>query len=243
MKDFVKIKGGKYKLDNPDNVKWLGAVDLADFEIGKYPVTNSWYSEFMAGCGYNNPQYWTEEGWRWRTDKKISEPPLRHDRRWNCPNTPVVGVSLYEAEAFVQWLTISRNDGHIYRLLTEAEWQFAAGGKQQTMYPWGNEWDSSKCNAEWKIGKTTVVDIYQAGSTPVDEERSDRIFDMAGNVWEWAISKYRKTSTSYVIRGGAWCSLHVSCRCACRLDDGPGGRLNGAGFRCARTYEQEVIDD
>ena len=49
MKDFVKIKGGKYKLDNPDNVKWLGAVDLADFEIGKYPVTNSWYNEFMAG--------------------------------------------------------------------------------------------------------------------------------------------------------------------------------------------------
>ena len=242
LQDFVKIKGGKYQLDNPDNVKGLGAVQLSDFQIGKYPVINSWYSEFVAGGGYKDQQYWTEEGWRWRTDEKISEPGYWHNQHWNCPNAPVVGVSLYEAEAFSQWLTISRNDGHTYRLPTEAEWQLAAGGKQQTIFPWGNEWDTNNCNTENKIGKTTAVGIYLAGSTPVDEERSDRILDMAGNVWEWTDSIHEKYKGNYIVRGGAWCSPRDFCRCAYRLCFYPGLRYYYFGFRCARTYEQEVID-
>jgi len=235
FKTFVKIKGGEYLLDSPYDVRAFDLVRLSDFEIGKYPVTNSWYKEFVTGGGYMDQRYWTKKGWRWRTEAEISEPDYWRDRRWNCPNAPVVGVSWYEAAAFVRWLTISRNDGHTYRLLTEAEWQFAAGGKQQTIFPWGNEWDTNNCNTENKIGETTAVDTYLSGSTPIDEERSDGILDMAGNVWEWTDSIHEKYKGNYIICGGAWGSNHVSCRCASRGYLIQGDRCSDIGFRCART--------
>ncbi|HDQ71340.1 MAG TPA: NACHT domain-containing protein, partial [Chloroflexi bacterium] len=128
-------------------------VEVADFSISKYPVTNGQYANFVDAGGYDEPGYWSEAGWAWRTgesepDLSVIEdeetrknyagwlaqrPPEKRDRpfwwddpTWNLDNHPVVGVSWYEALAYTRWLT--ERTGQPYRLPTEAEWEKAARG-------------------------------------------------------------------------------------------------------------------
>ncbi len=254
LKGFVKIPGGKYKLEK-------GPVDIDPFEISKYPVTNSWFKEFIKADGYKNSEYWSEEGNNWLVYNKVEHPKFWNDRKWNCPNSPVVGVSWYEAYAFMEWLSAVNNDGK-YRLLEENEWEAAAAGIEGREYPWDNEWSKNKCNnEEIKLGKTSPVGIFKGGDTP------EGISDLSGNVWEWTASDYHskislkdftfdeemqklfdedkfdvyikllndKNRKLPVLRGGSWCRNGSECRCAYRSRGGPLIRVSSIGFRCART--------
>jgi len=106
-----------------DDERLQHTVEVADFCIGKYPVTNRQYGRFVDAGGYDERQYWTEAGWAWRTgvyDSKAPDylkdwlaerPPEKRDRpfwwddlAWNLPNHPVVGVSWFEALAYTRWL-------------------------------------------------------------------------------------------------------------------------------------------
>jgi formylglycine-generating enzyme required for sulfatase activity/energy-coupling factor transporter ATP-binding protein EcfA2 len=182
LKEFIQVDGGTYSLS-------VGTVTLTPFEIGKYPVTNRWFEAFIQDGGYENAAYWTEEGKKWLDANRVKHPYFWYDRKWNCPNSPVVGVNWYEAAAFARWLTIKRSDGYEYRLLTEEEWEAAASGQEGRQYPWGNEWDDDRCNSkELKLEKTTPVGIFPKGDTP------DGISDLGGNVWEWTTSDYNSKS-------------------------------------------------
>ena len=179
LKAFVKVEGGEYKLEK------IGKVTIKPFEIGKYTVTNSWFQEFMAASGYENRDYWSLEGRKWLEQSKVKQPRSWDDRKWKCPNSPVVGVTWYEAHAFTRWLTLERKDGYEYSLLTENQWQAAAAGFAGRKYPWGNEWDKNKCNnREIKIEKTSTVGLFKQGNTP------EGVSDLSGNVWEWTLSDY-----------------------------------------------------
>jgi len=178
LAEFVGIEGGKYELED------LGKADIKPFEIGKYPVTNQWYKEFIEDKGYSKEEYWSTEGWKWRNKENIEYPRCWHERKWKCPNAPVVTVSWYEADAFCRWLTKARNDGYTYRLPTEEEWQAAAAGKKGREYAWGNEDPDGRCNDGYKIDKTSSVGIFHKGCTP------EGVADMSGNVWEWTCSSY-----------------------------------------------------
>lgn len=185
LKEFVKVSGGSYKLEG------LGTVTVKDFEIGKYPVTNAWFEEFVAAGGYENEAYWTEEGNKWRTHTKAVAPRFWDDRKWRCPNCPVVGICWYEAVAFTNWLTRTGKDGHTYRLPSEEEWQAAAAGKEGRTYPWGNDWNEKGCNNSEIISKPSAVGVFEKGDTPAgDKSLSSQISDLAGNVWEWTSSGY-----------------------------------------------------
>jgi hypothetical protein len=230
LKEFVKIEGGQY------NLKGLRKVSLQAFEIGKYPVTNQWYEEFIKAEGYKNELFWTQEGWKWLNETGSQEPVFWHDRRWKCPNSPVVGVSRYEADAFCRWLSITR-DGYTYRLPTEQEWQAAAAGKEGREHPWG-PWQKNRCNTdESGIGRTSAVGIFAKGKTP------DGVADLAGNIWECTCSDYesRKQSADFtpeklgpVLRGGSWSFTRVFARCSYRYGYFPLNRFLTLGFRCAR---------
>jgi formylglycine-generating enzyme required for sulfatase activity len=135
-------------------------VDLPAYRIGVYPVTNEQYAEFVKDADYAAPK---KVGWFGKSPPKDK---LDH---------PVVGVSWYDAGAYCRWL--SDKTGRVYRLPAEAEWEKAARGTDGQIYPWGDEWDASRCNCS--STQTTPVTAYPSSQSP------HGCYDMAGNVWEW----------------------------------------------------------
>jgi formylglycine-generating enzyme required for sulfatase activity len=223
LQTFVAVEGGEYDLED------LGTHTIASFEIGRYPVTNAWFAEFMAAGGYETESLWSPEGQKWLGRNKPKQPVYWDERRWKCPNAPVVGVCWYEADAFCRWLTADRKDGHTYFLPSEIQWQAAAAGKEKREFPWVGEITTRHCNyVDTKIGNTAAVGIFKIGNTP------EGVADMAGNVWEWIDSWYDNDEDTRVLRGGSWIYTARDCRCAARSNSGPDSRHGNIGFRCAR---------
>jgi formylglycine-generating enzyme required for sulfatase activity len=135
-------------------------VDLSAYWIGKYPVTNEQYAEFVRKTGRIVPP---AAGWEGQI------PPA--DRLEH----PVSGVTWYDALAYCEWL--SEQTGRHYGLPSEAQWEKAARGTDRRIYPWGNEWDPDRCNHGGE--SVTAVDAYPEGKSPYG------CYDMVGNVREW----------------------------------------------------------
>ena len=149
----------------------------------------------------------------------------------------MVNVSWYNAAAYSRWARV--------RLPTEAQWEKAARGTDGRKFPWGNEWDKSKCanSMGQSLSSTKPVGSYASGASPYG------VMDMAGNVWEWCADWYDanfyakaptrnpkgpSTGAFRVLRGGSWCrDLELNFRAAYRLIIDPAFRLNYFGFRCA----------
>ncbi|MGD2086029.1 MAG: SUMF1/EgtB/PvdO family nonheme iron enzyme [Candidatus Aminicenantes bacterium] len=233
------IRGSeKYK-----NAKPVKRIYLDDFKIGVFPVTNQEFRRFVDYDGYNREEYWTKEGWQWRIEEKVTEPALLYDREWNGPNFPVVGISWYEADTYVKWL--SDVTKKTYRLPTEAEWEKAARGTEGKIYSWGNTYDKNLCNSrESNLARTSPVGIFPKGKSNYG------CHDMIGNIWEWCTDWYRekyyhsspnknptgpKTGSRRVFRGGSWLDFAMDCACAIRFRDLPGFRRSFLGFRLARS--------
>lgn len=149
------------------------------------------------------------------------EPFYWRDSRFNQRTQPVVGVNWYEAMAYAAWL--ARVTGKPYRLPTEAEWEWAAR-RSTRRYPWGDEWDGSRCN--WRgsgLNAPNPVGVYPHGVT------EDGLHELAGNVFEWTVSLYRSypyepddgreavdADGLRVVRGGSWYIDRGQVRSACR---------------------------
>ena len=180
---------------------------------------------------------WFPEG------KVYRQPEFWDDARFNNPAQPVVGVTWFEARAYCNWLTANATNGMIFRLPTEAEFEAAARGKKGRQFPYGNKFDSARCNTfESHIRRTTPVGVFD-NSTP------EGAFDLSGNAYTWTSSIYDQDRFPYpyrsddgreditaigvrrVLRGGAWFSLQVSARAVFRGNDLAAFRVNVVGFR------------
>jgi formylglycine-generating enzyme required for sulfatase activity len=195
-------------------------VYLAEFYIGKFPVTNAQYAAFARSTKYGAPSYWDPEG--------TAQGKGEH---------PVVGSSWRDARAFCAWL--SQATGRSFRLPTEAEWEKAARGTNGRIYPWGDRMPEAElCNYEMLVGHTTPVGAYPGNVSPYGA------LDLAGNVGEWTSSLYRPypyraddgredptTEGVRVVRGGAYNLTRWNARCACRLRYAPDRRGSHDGFR------------
>ena len=140
-------------------------VELSEFSIGKYPITNREYQAFVRDAKFKPPNGW--DGDQFPAEKG---------------SHPVVNVSWDDAIAYCKWLSEKTNKQ--YRLPTEAEWEKAArcqGENESLIYPWGNNFDPNNANtAEAKIGDTSDVGKFSPqGDSPYG------CADMIGNVWEW----------------------------------------------------------
>lgn len=87
--DMVKVPKGPF-LYGDQKVR---VVMEYDYWFDQYPVTNQKYGEFVLGGGYKNQQYWSPEGWQWKTKNTITGPEYWHDVKWNKADHPVVGAS------------------------------------------------------------------------------------------------------------------------------------------------------
>jgi formylglycine-generating enzyme required for sulfatase activity len=216
-------------------------VRLSGYAIGRYPVTLHQYADFLEAGGYRKRCYWTDAGWAWRAREDRQAPAMWNEvQRTGEGRLPVVGVSWYEARAYCCWL--SEATGHGYRLPTEAEWEKAARGEDGRLYPWGNHYYVSHCNARHSgMRRPMPVDHYSpAGDSPYG------CAGMAGNVAEWTSSYFKPYpygesdvgdvqpgAAEYVTRGGSWHSPLLRVRTASRGMNDPFFADADLGFRCA----------
>ncbi|NNJ11026.1 SUMF1/EgtB/PvdO family nonheme iron enzyme [Chloroflexales bacterium ZM16-3] len=248
LPDLVEVPTGPFLMGSSaadtqafDDEKPQHTLALPTYWIGKTEVTNAQFRPFVEGDGYTNPDYWTDDGWQWRVTNQITEPGYWRDSNRNADNRPVVGVSWYEAMAYVRWL--STQTGLDFRLPSEAEWEKAARGTDGGIYPWGNTWVDGQTNGLMVIGYTAAVGTYPDGASPYGA------LDMAGNVAEWTRSEFRAypydaqdgrenvTGTrekKFTIRGGSWIDESIYLRAADRYVNKPDFRISDVGFRLSR---------
>ena len=198
------------------------------FAVGKYEVTFDEWDACVAagGCSYRPP-----------------------DNGWGRGTRPVLNVSWRDAQKYVKWL--SRETGKLYRLLSEAEWEYVARAGTTTDYWWGNNIGTNNancngCGSLWDDKSTAPVGSFAANAFG--------LFDTAGNAHEWVedcgndIYKGAPTDgrawTSgicgrRVLRGGSWDSDPEFVRPAYRSWLKPSSRLYSyvLGFRIARMLD------
>jgi sulfatase modifying factor 1 len=166
-------------------------------------------------------------------------------------NFPVTRVSFYNAKKFIRKLN-KQNKG-IYRLPTEAEWEYACRAGTKTAYSWGDRIDCSKAMYE-NNSKTSpeCINYYKSKGilpnqpAPVKSFKANLwgLYDMHGNVWEWCSDTYKEynndiDSSVYDImqtetrvrRGGSWYKYGISLRSANRAYAHPGAKFRTTGFR------------
>jgi formylglycine-generating enzyme required for sulfatase activity len=170
-----------------DNEQPQHLLFLPDYYLAKTPVTNAQYAAFVQAVG------WQAIGSKWTGDwAEGKSPPGKADH-------PVNEVAWDEAMAYCRWL--SEVTGRAYSLPSEAEYEKGVRGTDGRIYPWGKQWDATRCNADkGDQGDTTPVDAYPQGASPYG------MLDMAGNVWEWTRSLWayesreRSNCTAYILR-------------------------------------------
>ncbi len=155
------------------------------FAVGKYEVTLGQYAEFVRetkhktrNCGYPEDKSWENPGFK------------------QTNNHPVVCVSWDDASTYVYWLSVKT--GHEYRLLTEAEWEYAARGGTTTAYHFGRTILDNQANKDRNNKGTVAVGSFR--------ENAFELHDMHGNVWEWVEDCWHDDYTGAPTNGSAWLS-------------------------------------
>lgn len=231
--DMISIQGGKFKMGTPSHEQGRSKdetpeheVNIADFFVSKYPITQSQYQAVMK----ENPSCFQGE------------------------NNPVENVSWFDAQKFCQQL--SQLTGQKYRLLSEAEWEYACRANSTTSFCYGTTITSELANYKASFGygvggsgkwrqETTEVGIFPANNFG--------LYDVHGNVWEWCEDHWHENylqapsngkpwlenSNSVdeelprVIRGGSWDDTAYYCRSGVRLWALPSFKGGLIGFRIA----------
>lgn len=238
-KDMILIPAGVFTMGPGNAIDQAGdtldhgepcRVGLDAFYIDKYPVTNMEYKRFVDATGHTPPSYWD--------GKKYPAEKARH---------PVIQVSWYDAKDYAQWAG--------KRLPTEAEWEKAARGPNEYLFPWGNKFNPSLCNtSESRVQDTVPVDAHSP-----EGDSFYGVGDVAGNAWDWTSSHFRPypydakdgreqisdTGTGgRVRRGGSWFYGRDMCSSTIRyVSREPVYRSSATGFRCALSIPAETEKD
>ncbi|UAL29954.1 formylglycine-generating enzyme family protein [Nocardioides rotundus] len=200
-------------------------VDVSDFWLGTYPVTNAQYAQFLfhSESSTERPSSW-----------------LLGAYPWDRSNHPVAGVRWEDAQAYCSWLS-EQVEGFRFRLPTEAEWEYAARGADRREYPWGDDFDPAATNTrEFGLNTTSPIGSFPRGRSWCGA------WDLAGNVEEFTSSLYAPYERGEVVdddltqilgrypitRGGSFSRFGDLARCARRHGPHP-GKLYPCGFRVA----------
>ncbi|OHB73337.1 MAG: hypothetical protein A2Z25_00340 [Planctomycetes bacterium RBG_16_55_9] len=221
-------ESGRHSLEGPQHQVTLTKA----FYCGKFEVTQGQWEQVMGSN--SNPSFFKSKG----------------------PDAPVEQVSWDDCQEFLTKLCQMEGvPNGTYRLLTEAEWEYACRAGTATPFCYGNDLDSSMANFDgnypYGAGQQGV---YLATTIPVGRFRPNAwgLYDMHGNVWEWCQDWYAEYPSGNVIdplgpasavfrtgRGGCWPNPGKFCRSAIRSGGAPDLHSNSVGLRLARTLTAE----
>ena len=240
--EMVLVPAGEFLMGSPDSEKGRGKDEgpqhkvafAQPFAVGKFEVTFAQWDACSAegGCAHKPS-----------------------DETWGRGKRPVINVSWDDAKEFAAWL--ARKTGKPYRLLTEAEWEYAARAMTRITEPslpfsTGATINYKQANYDANFTyNRSPQGVYRqktldVGSLP---RNAFGLHDMHGNVWEWVEDCYKDsyegapadgsavTAASCglrILRGGAWNYYPRLLRSAYRYATAPGVRMENAGFRVAR---------
>lgn len=215
-------------------------VNLRPFAVSKFEITFSEWDACVADRGCDN--YRPSDSGFGRGDR------------------PVINVSWHRSIDYVNWL--SNRTGRNYRLLSEAEWEYAARAGTASAWPWGDDpnggcddaniADLSLIRADPSYSGSRCDDGVGSQTAIVGSYASNRfgLYDMIGNVWEWTQDCYRNNydelpadgspattgdCNNRVHRGGSWDAAPLKSRAGYRNWWDPASRNNNLGIRVART--------
>ncbi|MBI1913462.1 MAG: SUMF1/EgtB/PvdO family nonheme iron enzyme [Planctomycetes bacterium] len=243
---FVLIPAGTFLMGSPEDEQDRGEDEDPQHEVeitrpfymGVYQVTQDEYHRLMG----QNPSWFARSGSGADKVKKL-----------NTRQHPVESVSWDDAVAFCRKLSEQpeeKKNGRVYRLPTEAEWEYACrgGANSSTPFAFGNSISSTQANFDGNYPYKATKGPYLERTTPVGSYQPNAfgLFDMHGNVWEWCADWFDENyynqsprqdpqgpqnGTLRVLRGGSWYFAGHSCRSACRGGDAPVSRNDYVGFR------------
>ncbi|MGE0596248.1 MAG: SUMF1/EgtB/PvdO family nonheme iron enzyme [Hyphomonadaceae bacterium] len=226
--EMVVLPGGLFVMGSANNEAGRGRdegpqreVSVAPFAVGRYEVTFAQWDACLAGGGCNgfSPQ----------------------DRGWGRGDQPVVGVSWQDAQAYLDWLN-EQAGGLRYRLLTEAEWEYAARAGAMSPYAFGDRLTAEQ--ATFRTRRPNAVGAHQANAF--------QVFDLHGNVSEWVEDCYAPNyqlapidgaavqadnCRQRIHRGGGYADQPALLRAAARRAAAADLRAPGVGFRVARSID------
>lgn len=281
--DMVQLPGGSFLMGTDyeeafpnDGEGPVREVHLAPFLVDRHTVTNARFSAFVEATSYVTEA--ERFGWSFVFWSQIPREKFRAlvvdtlagaqwwckvpHAKWNQPagpgsntsgreNHPVVHVSWNDAMAYCAW------SGQ--RLLTEAEWEYAArGGLVQMLYPWGNKLrldGKHMCNiwqGEFPYENTAEDGFEETCPTNAFPPNGYGLYSMSGNSWEWCADWFSRDfhltgprespsgpphGEAKVIRGGSFLCHKSYCnryRVAARTSNTPDSSTSHMSFRCAR---------
>ena len=259
----VPVPGGPFVLGvdaeseplSLDNERPAHVVDVPSFRIGRVPVTNAEWRQFIDDGGYRQPRWWSARGWEHRLQAGLTAPQF-----WNPDGTrsrfgyvedipvdePVQHVTYFEAEAYAAWAGA--------RLPSEIEWEKACAWDPRTgarrRYPWGGEEPTARhANLGGDALQPAPAGAYPDGASAYGAEQ------MLGDVWEWTTSAlrpwpgftpmiYQRYSQPFfdgdykVLRGGSWAVASDTLRPSFRNWDHPIRRQIFSGVRLAWSVDE-----
>ena len=222
---FARIPAGTFQMGSPageEDERPVHEVTISDdFYISEFEVTQSWWDTMMDAY------------------------PSHFQDAWH----PVEQVSWYDVQEFIERLN-ERESTTLYRLPTEAEWEYAARAGSETAYYFGDDPQQLNTHA-WFYSNT------EQHTLPVGRKRTNAhgLHDVYGNVWEWVLDAYDPSyyakspsvnprasnamAPARVIRGGGWQSVASDIRSANRGWARPDTRSPNIGFRLVREIPEE----
>lgn len=266
-RNMVDIEGGTFKMgrDGGGDEAPAHQTKVNGFYMDKYEVSVEEYLKYAKATG-DNPE-WLIKGNQYHHQTGSDDHYKRMGSALTNSSHPIVGVSWYNAVKYCNWRSKQDNltpcytingtkvtcnwNANGYRLPTEAEWEYAAGGGAFNRTKYAGTNNSSDLS---KYANTSGESDGYKYTSPVDKflPNAKGLYGISGNVWEWCWDWYdEKYYTNFsnttarnpkgaasgsfrVLRGGSW-NNNVS-RVAYRNRDYPANRDNLDGFRCIRVY-------
>jgi formylglycine-generating enzyme required for sulfatase activity len=255
--EMVVIPAGSFTMGSPASEE--GRIDAEGpqaqvtlsrkFAAGRFEVTRGEFARFVAESGYAAGGGCfivnARKGWDFDESKDWRNPGFSQTER-----DPVTCVNWHDARAYARWL--AEKTGKTYRLLTEAEWEYAARAGTTTSFSTGPAIHPTQANYDATYSYAgSVKGPWRRQTVPVGSFQPNAfgLYDVHGNVWEWTEDCWNESyyaapgdgsartsgsCTPRVLRGGAWNFVPQYLRSASRGWSSGFGRLNFIGFRVAR---------